>query len=136
VGEGAKNPVQREDNRELNSPAVAQALQSYGRRIGVVPAGERWADGSLRPAVEDLLGAGAIIQYLPGTRSPEAAVAETAFLYLQTAISVCLQQCSSGQELLGRGFAQDVDIVAAVNQSACVPILTGSAYVRHHASET
>src|SRR5207248_9928302 len=113
-----------------NARAVAQALQRYGRRIGVVPAGERWEDGSLRPAVEDLLGAGAIIQYLPGTRSPEAAVAETTFLHLQTEVTACLQQCTSGKELIGRGFAQDVAVAAAVDQSACVPILSGGAYVR------
>ena len=110
--------------------AVAQALPRYGRRIGVVPAGEHWADGSLRPAVEDLLGAGAIIQHLPGTRSPEAAVAETTFLHLQTEVTACLQQCTSGKELIGRGFAQDVAVAAAVDQSACVPILSGGAYVR------
>ena len=113
-----------------NARAVAQALQRYGRRIGVVPAGERWKDGSLRPAVEDLLGAGAIIQHLPGTRSPEATVAEATFRRFHTEVTACLQQCSSGKELIGRGFAQDVEVAAAVDQSACVPILTGGAYVR------
>ena len=99
----------------------------------MVPAGERWEDGSLRPAVEDLLGAGAIIQHLSGTRSPEATVAETTFLHLQTEVTACLQQCSSGKELIGRGFAQDVAVAAAVDQSACGPILTGGAYVQYHA---
>jgi 2-phosphosulfolactate phosphatase len=116
-----------------NARAVAQALQRYGRRIGVVPAGEHWADGSLRPAVEDLLGAGAIIQHLPGTRSPEAAVAEATFRRFQTEVTACLQQCSSGKELIGRGFAQDVEVAAAVDQSTCVPILTSGAYVQYHA---
>ena len=87
----------------------------------------------MRPAVEDLLGAGAIIQYLPGTRSPEATVAETIFLHLQTEVTACLQQCSSRKELIGRGFAQDVAVAAAVDQSACGPILTGGAYVQYHA---
>ena len=32
--------------------------------------------------------------------------------------------------MIGRGFAQDVEVAAAVDQSACVPILTGGAYVR------
>lgn len=35
-----------------------------GRTVAVIPAGERWADGSLRPAIEDLLGAGAFIREL------------------------------------------------------------------------
>jgi 2-phosphosulfolactate phosphatase len=116
-----------------NARAVAQAVQRYGRRIGVVPAGEHWANGSLRPAVEDLVGAGAIIQHLPGTRSPEAAVAEAAFQRFQTEMTACLQRCSSGKELIGRGFAQDVEVAAAVDQSTCVPILTSGAYVQYHA---
>ncbi|MDZ8025712.1 MAG: 2-phosphosulfolactate phosphatase [Nostoc sp. DedQUE11] len=51
-----------------NCQAVAQFAQKYGNKIAVIPAGERWKDdGSLRPAFEDLIGAGAILSYLRGT---------------------------------------------------------------------
>ena len=113
-----------------NARAVARVLQHLGRRISVVPAGERWHDASLRPALEDLVGAGAIIRHLPGARSPEAAMAEAVFLHFAPHLSACLQQCSSGQELIGRGFARDVELAAALDQSTCVPILHGGAYVQ------
>jgi 2-phosphosulfolactate phosphatase len=118
-----------------NAKALAAVLRTIGRRISLIPAGERWPDGSLRPAFEDLLGAGAIIRHLPGTRSPEAAAAEATFLHCQHDVGTYLQQCGSGQELINRGCAADVALAAAVEQSDCVPVLRENAYVRYRAAE-
>jgi 2-phosphosulfolactate phosphatase len=113
-----------------NERAVAAAAQRYGRRIAVIPAGERWhSDGSLRPALEDWVGAGAIISHLAGTLSPEAQAAATTFRGVQSDIAGLLQACGSGQELLARGFARDVALASALNVSACVPVFRDGAYV-------
>src|SRR5438477_2943603 len=55
-----------------NARAVAEAAQRLGSTFNVIPAGERWPDGSLRPALADWLGAGAGLRGLPGGRSPAA----------------------------------------------------------------
>ncbi|MFL5735465.1 MAG: 2-phosphosulfolactate phosphatase, partial [Chloroflexia bacterium] len=112
-----------------NAAAVAQAAQKLGKRVTVIPAGERWPDGSLRPALEDLVGAGAIIHDLRGRRSPEAELAEAAFLRFAADLPFYLARCSSGKELAGRGFGTDVDLAAALNASNCVPVLREGAYV-------
>jgi len=112
-----------------NARAVALAAHRFGSRIGVIAAGERWPDGSLRPAVEDLIGAGAIIAHLEGTRSPEATIALRAFEQSRPNLTTVLQQCGSGQELIGRGFADDVALAGALNGSQSAPLLRDGAYV-------
>src|SRR5262249_33917720 len=114
-----------------NAGAVAAVARTYGRKIAVIPAGERWKDdGSLRPALEDLIGAGAIISHLDGWQSPEARVALAAFRAVEAELDHALRQCSSGKELLEWGFAIDVMLAAQLNVSACPPLLVDDAYVR------
>lgn len=111
-----------------NCEAVALAAMKYGQRIAVIPAGEKWDDGSLRSAFEDLMGAGAILSYLQGQLSPEAQVAIAAYHHAQPQLKSWVKQCGSGQELIGKGFEADVDLAVEVNVSACVPKLLDQAY--------
>src|SRR5512143_1945703 len=92
-----------------NARAVALAATRYGARIAVIPAGERWKDDhSLRPSFEDLVGAGAIISHLTGSLSPEAAGAVAAFQATRSDLDKYLSECSSGKELIERGYPADV----------------------------
>lgn len=112
-----------------NARAVARAAQQLGRRIAVIAAGERWKDdGSPRPCIEDLIGAGAVIHYLRGCRSPEAAVAVAAFREARQALGERLARCSSGAELSERGFREDVRLAAQLNVSQAAPILIEGAF--------
>ncbi|WP_341529010.1 2-phosphosulfolactate phosphatase [Nostoc sp. UHCC 0302] len=114
-----------------NCQAVAQFAQKYGNKIAVIPGGERWKDdGSLRPAFEDLIGAGAILSYLHGSLSPEAQMAVATFQAFEHDFLGYLQKCSSGKELIAAGFESDVELAAAYNISDCVPLFTDNAYVK------
>jgi 2-phosphosulfolactate phosphatase len=108
-----------------NAQAVARAARDVGKRILVAPAGERWPDSqTLRPAFEDLVGSGAIIHFLQGTSSPEAALAEAAFHHFQDNLLECLLDCTSGKELVEKGYAADLEIAAAFNSSSSAPRFT------------
>ncbi|HLF26825.1 MAG TPA: 2-phosphosulfolactate phosphatase [Anaerolineae bacterium] len=114
-----------------NARAVAHAAQQYGSRIAVIPAGERWrADASLRPAFEDIIGAGAILSHLHENRSPEARLAVAAYQDAQPHLEHRLRQCSSGKELVERGFERDVALASELNVSANVPVWVKGAYVQ------
>ena len=111
-----------------NASAVARAAQQCGPCVSVIPAGERWPDGSMRFAVEDMIGAGAIIHALAGTRSPEAQAAVSAFLANRDALAAQLADCVSGRELAARGFGGDVALAAALDAGQCAPRLRDGGY--------
>lgn len=111
-----------------NSEAVARSAMRKGKRVAVIPAGERWTDGSLRPCLEDWIGAGAIIQHLRGTRSPEARAAVAVFESVRANLLDSLKECGSGKEKISRSEELDIMLAAELNASACVPVLTAGAY--------
>jgi 2-phosphosulfolactate phosphatase len=104
-----------------NAAAVAEGLTTAGT-IAVIAAGERWEDGSLRPAVEDFLGAGTVIAATAAKSwSPEAHVAAASFLAVQPHLAVTLREAMSGRELIEHGFAADVELAAELNVSTTFP---------------
>ena len=111
-----------------NAGAAAQAAARIGRTVAVIPAGERWRGGGLRPCFEDWVGAGAVIAGLAGGKSPEARAAEAAFLAARAELPRLLRECGSGKELIGRGFAEDVEMAAQLDVSANVPRLIDGAF--------
>ncbi|HEX5997720.1 MAG TPA: 2-phosphosulfolactate phosphatase [Jiangellales bacterium] len=117
--------------RNAAAAAVWTARQIDGDGVvAVVAAGERWrADDSLRPAVEDLWGAGMYIAGLVDAGidglSPEAEGAMAAYLSVAPRIAEKLSECASGRELIGHGYPQDVEVAAEVGVSDVVPVLHG-----------
>jgi 2-phosphosulfolactate phosphatase len=116
-----------------NRTAVAGLLGAAldrGESVVVVAAGERWPDGSLRPCVEDLWGAGAVLALLPAELlSPEARLAADAFRAVEATLAESLRDCASGRELSDAGFAEDVAVAAELDVSDVVPVLVDGAFV-------
>ncbi|MFI6422990.1 2-phosphosulfolactate phosphatase [Streptomyces sp. NPDC050842] len=120
-----------------NPTAVARWLadRGYGsadRPLAVIASGERWPDGSLRPALEDLLGAGAVLSALArtgtgGAPSPEASAAATLWAATEDPVAA-LHGCDSGRELYEYGFPQDVAVAAEIDSSTTVPVLVDGAF--------
>lgn len=124
-----------------NRAAVAAWLDAAleddpARVLALVAAGERWDDGSLRPAVEDLWGCGALLAGLRDRgadvlreASPEAHVALAAYDAVADDLEAGLVACDSGQELVRAGFRDDVVDAAQLDVSAVVPVLSGERFV-------
>lgn len=127
-----------------NARAVAEAVlaeqQRRGERtsIAVIAAGElagREPASPLRFAVEDQLGAGAIIDALGALgidhTSPEAAAACESFRGLRGAVRHLLTASGSGQELVALGRRDEVLAAAAVDAETAVAVLRDGAFVAH-----
>ncbi|MCA1189832.1 MULTISPECIES: 2-phosphosulfolactate phosphatase [unclassified Saccharopolyspora] len=103
-----------------------------GASVAVIAAGERRPDGSLRPAVEDLWGAGAYLTALEargfGPFSPEAFTAAAAYRAVAGELSARLRASASGRELIEGRFGDDVEIAAEVDLSTAVPVLRGESF--------
>jgi 2-phosphosulfolactate phosphatase len=106
-----------------NAAAVAAHVEAIGGPIAVIAAGERWDDGTLRPALEDLLGAGAILARLRGKASPEAAGAIAAYERFAADLQTPIRECGSGRELVQRGFEGDVRLAAELDASPIAPVM-------------
>lgn len=112
-----------------NSKSVAEYAMTIGKKISIIAAGERWKDKTLRPAFEDLLGAGSIINYLKGEVSPESKIGLSVFLTLQNNLKEELKKCISGKELIAGDLENDIELASEFNSSNCVPCLVNKAYV-------
>lgn len=112
-----------------NRSAVCARAVVLGGPFGIIPAGERWRDGTLRPALEDLVGAGAIAAALPGNQSPEASAAISVFESVSSRLADSLLSCSSGRELVERGFSQDVYLAAELDVGTVAPELLDGRFV-------
>lgn len=112
-----------------NAPTVAAQVRKRGSRIAVIPAGEHWSDGTLRPCLEDLVGAGAVLAELSGSLSPAAELAVAAFERFRHNLHDTIAHCSSGRDLMERGFARDVELACEYAVSASVPVLLEDRFV-------
>jgi 2-phosphosulfolactate phosphatase len=109
-----------------NASAVARYVKQKGGTVSVIASGERWPDGSLRPAYEDLVAAGAVLSELTDYHlSPEAKAAVAVYEAGKMDLSAMLEASSSGQELIAAGFREDVVIASEQNASERVPVLNG-----------
>ncbi|WP_426323836.1 2-phosphosulfolactate phosphatase [Microbacterium sp. E-13] len=129
-----------------NAGATAKAVLDVQHRraertsIAVIAAGAlaqapRPEGQSVRFAVEDQLGAGAVIDALGSLgidhTSPEAAAACEAFRGLRGALRHLLTASGSGRQQLDRGARDEVLNAAALDAASVVPVLRGGAFVAY-----
>jgi 2-phosphosulfolactate phosphatase len=122
----------------LNATSAAAAANELRvqtkANITVIPCGEQWSDvkeyeDTLRPSIEDYLGAGAILSNLKGEKSPEAEVCMGAFQNAKQKIKELIWDSGSGRELRARGFVEDVIHCSRLDAYQTVPILNKDHFV-------
>jgi 2-phosphosulfolactate phosphatase len=119
-----------------NADAVARWIRRTARPgpVAIVAAGERWPGDLLRPSVEDMWGAGAVISALVESGmtdlSPEAGATVATFAAVADSLGAALAECASGRELAEDGFGAEIPVAAELNVSREVPLLVGESFRR------
>jgi 2-phosphosulfolactate phosphatase len=109
---------------------VAHGYGTSGHPVLIVASGERWPDGSLRPALEDALGAGAVLHHLRTAGcSLSAEAAATAVMFEATNdVEAALRSCGSAYQMVNAGYGGDVDVAAQLDSDRSVPVLRDGAF--------
>jgi len=95
----------------------------------VIPAGEKWPNGTIRFAIEDYLGAGALLSELKGDFSTDAIAAKKIFKSIRPELNDIISGSLSGRELIEKGFPEDIEIALELNAGRSVPVLKNKYYV-------
>jgi 2-phosphosulfolactate phosphatase len=121
-------------NAHAVAGAVAHLLTTTQQQLNVIvlACGERWQipaeEGVLRFALEDYLGAGAVLvalEALPFPQTVEAQACGATFRALREQLEATLWECESGQELRTKGLGEDVRHAAQLNIYNTAPVLRG-----------
>jgi 2-phosphosulfolactate phosphatase len=129
--------------RELRAPVIVAGCLRNASAVGafvcersndgviaIVAAGERWPDGTLRPALEDDLGAGAILASLNlEEASPEAVYVARGFLEARASIAGVIEASMSGRELIESGYRSDVERASEYDSSRAVPLVSADGFL-------
>jgi 2-phosphosulfolactate phosphatase len=124
--------------RNASATARRALLLANGGAVGVIASGERWPESAapLRPSVEDMLGAGAVLAALDPSGaisapacSPEAAAARAVFIDAKPRLHDTLAASASGRELARIGFADDVETAAVLDADDVAAQLVDDAFI-------
>lgn len=113
-----------------NAAAAAEYLAATSSPVTVLACCERRPDGTLRPSLEDLLGASTVLSNLGWYVSPEGKSGATAWQDAKDTIADTMLSCVSGRELVERGCRDDVEDASAYGVSDVVPVLIDGAFRR------
>lgn len=120
-------------NADATARHAQRALEA-GATVTFIAAGERWeGDNSLRPCLEDHLGAGAALAAVAAAgfadrMSPEARAAALLYSMHSGTVPATIRDCVSGRELHARGFDADTDAAVDINVSTHVPVVIDGAF--------
>jgi len=104
--------------------AAAAGAKAEGRGVTVIAVGERIPGARRRRfAAEDLLGAGAVAAAVDLPRTGEATAAIRAFEASRKDLEATLLSTTSGVELVGAGWREDVRYAARLDALSVVPLL-------------